>query len=163
VPLLHSSREAVILDSNLLLLLVVGSWNPRAIETHKRLSGLTFQDFLLLSTYVGSYRRILTTAHILTEVSNLAGTASGATKASIFAQLARIIETMDEHTLPAALVAAQPEFIPFGITDAAISLVSTSTALVTLDGKLARHLQLRGHPAMTLDQLRLLRDAANNR
>jgi hypothetical protein len=157
----HRFREAIILDSNLLLLLVVGTWNPRAISAQKRLGGLSFADFLLLTTYLSSYRRILTTAHVLTEVSNLAGGASGATRAAIFSQLIRTISTLHEQHLPASLLIRQQEIMPFGITDAAISLLCNDHPLLTMDGRLARHLQLRGLTALTLDHLRGMRDHSN--
>ena len=155
------SREAVILDSNLLLLLIVGTWNPRAIASQKRLSDLNYADFLLLTDYLHLYRRIVTTAHILTEVSNLAGAAFGPTKDAIFLQLSQTVEVLSEQQVRASSIVKQPEFLPFGMTDAAISFLCADLPLLTQDGRLARHLQLRGFAVLTLDQLRAMRNEGN--
>jgi rRNA-processing protein FCF1 len=154
--------SSVILDSNLLLLLAVGMWNPRAIETQKRLGGFTYDDFEVLRSFLGSFYKVVTTAHVLTEVSNLAGAATGQSREAIFRQLASLINTMDERNAPAETICSQAEFLPFGLTDAALSLLCCQMLLVTEDGRLAHHLQLRGLNALTLQQVRALRYQANN-
>jgi len=149
-------------DSNLLLLLAVGLWNPRAIETLKRLSGLTLDDFEILRIFLASFTRVVTTAHVLTEVSNLAGAATGQSREAIFGQLVSLINTLDERTAPCGQVCSQPEFRHFGLTDSALTLLASEMLLVTEDGRLARHLQLKGLHALTLKQIKDLRDQANN-
>jgi len=156
------ARRTVVVDSNLLLLLVVGLWNPRAIAVHKRLSAHTYADFLELSRFLSSFHTVVTTAHVLAEVSNLAGFATGATREAILLQLASVIKTLDERAIPATVVSSQPEFKVFGITDAALSLLCADMLLLTEDGRLARHLQLRGFSAWTLDQVKMLKNRENS-
>jgi hypothetical protein len=144
------------------LLLAIGLWNPRAIHTQKRLSGFSVDDFELLKNFISSFEQIATTAHILTEVSNLAGAATGQTRDAIFTQLQSLFVTLDERALDATILCSQPEFRIFGITDAAMSLISSEMLLLTEDGKLANHLQRKGLNAWTLKHVRDLRDQANN-
>jgi hypothetical protein len=145
-----------------LLLLVLGLWNARAIGTHKRLAGFTSADFELLRTFLVPFHVIVTTAHVLTEVSNLAGTASGPTRNAIFQQLANVCEALEERTTPAAVLCHTAEFGAFGLTDAAVSLLCSEMLLLTEDGRLAYHLQSKGMLALTLKDLRLLRERANH-
>jgi hypothetical protein len=154
--------RSIILDSNLLLLLAIGLWNPRAIRTQKRLSNFSVADFELLKNFLGHFQNILTTAHILAEVSNLAGAATGQTKDAIFLQLQSLFVSLDERRESASILCSLPEFRMFGITDAAISLLSAEILLLTEDGRLAHHLRLKGLRAWTLEQVRALRDQANS-
>ncbi len=152
--------DSVIVDSNLLLLLTVGLWNPRAIETQKRLNGRTYEDFQVLRTFLSSFGKVVTTAHVLTEVSNLAGSASGQTRQAIFQQLASLIGTLDEQTAPSSTVCTNLEFQHFGLTDAALSLLCTNMLLLTEDGRLANHLQRKGFHTLTLAQVKKFGDQA---
>ena len=151
-----STRHAsVVLDSNLLLLLTVGLWNPRAIVTQKRLSGFSVEDFNVLQTFLTTFKQVTTTAHVLTEVSNLAGAASGQSREAVFTQLSLLVQ---ESTPSAATLCEQPEFRYFGLTDAGLSHLCSEMLLFTQDGRLARHLQLRGFHAWTLEQIKHLRN-----
>ncbi len=158
-----SVRHTVIVDSNLLLLLVIGLWNPRAIATHKRLGNYTYADFLELSAFLSTFQTVATTAHVLAEVSNLAGSASGATRQAIFAQLAGLVATLEERVVSAKTAAATAEFNLFGVTDAALSVLAVDMSLLTQDGRLARHLQLKGLSAWTLDQVKIFHRIENGR
>jgi rRNA-processing protein FCF1 len=144
-----------------MLLLAVGLWNPQAIKTHKRLSDFTAGDFDLLRNYLGAFDRLLTTPHVLTEVSNLAGAAFGQSRIAIFQQIASLCDTLEEHTMAADILTKRPEFSIFGLTDAALSLLSAETALLTQDGRLARHLRIQGLSVMTLQDVKVLRNRAN--
>ncbi len=100
-------------------------------------------------------------AHILTEVSNLAGAATGTIRQAIFTQFASTISSLDEHHIPATDIARTQEFLAFGITDATMSLLCGNAVLLTADGRLASHLQRKNLHAYTLDQVRGLRDVGN--
>ena len=65
--------NAVILDSNLLVLLVVGTTSRSYIGKHKRLRAYTDRDFVLLLEVLSAAQRIIVTPNTVTETSNLAG------------------------------------------------------------------------------------------
>jgi hypothetical protein len=153
---------SILVDSNLLLLLAVGLWNPRAIPSQKRLSNLTNDDFEVLRAFLSTFETIITTPHVLTEVSNLAGTASGQSRVEIFAQLASLCKILDERTLSAATLSGRLEFRVFGLTDAVLSELCSQTPLLTQDGRLAGHLRNKGFMALTLQDVRILRHQANH-
>jgi len=63
--------EPVLIDSNLLLLLIVGSTNRRYIGLHKNLTDYTESDFELLGTASSMFSEIVLLPHVLAELSNL--------------------------------------------------------------------------------------------
>jgi hypothetical protein len=74
----HSST-GVLLDTNLLLLLIVGGAS-RELIGKKRLDTFTAEDYDTLSAIVDSLGLVATTPNILTEVSNLADQITGSHK-----------------------------------------------------------------------------------
>src|ERR1700674_3017507 len=62
----------IILDSNLLLLFIVGTASRDYISKHKRLQAYRDVDFTLLTQMLAAAPKIVLTPNTLTEVSNLA-------------------------------------------------------------------------------------------
>jgi len=94
-------HRGLLVDTNLLLLLFVGSHDQTLIERFKRTRnrGYTADDFVLLRNLVGRFSRIVTTPHILAELSNLSmhmPTDMG----RYFACLARALGTFREEQVP---------------------------------------------------------------
>jgi hypothetical protein len=162
VTQIGANKGPIAVDSNLLLLLVVGNWNVRFIATHKRLSGFNVEDFYLVRDFVASFQSVVTTPHVLAEVSNLAGMATGYAKESIYNQFANVILTLDEKHITSASVSALSEFSIFGLTDAVLCTVCSTMPLLTEDRKLASHMRRKGLNALTLDNLKFLRNQAND-
>jgi hypothetical protein len=65
----HNLR--VLLDTNLLILYLIGSTNRDRIGRFKRTQNYTIEDFDLLVQVLSGYRQYLTTPHILTQVDDL--------------------------------------------------------------------------------------------
>ncbi len=134
----------------------------RFIATHKRLSGLKAEDFYLVRDFVSSLQSVVTTPHVLTEVSNLAGVATGYPKQSIYTKFANVILTLDEAQIPSASASALSEFSIFGLTDAVLCTACSTMPLLTVDGNLASHMRRKGLNAWTLENLKWLRNQAND-
>ena len=65
--------SGLLIDTNLLVLLVVGNVNPGLIAKHRRLDGYTFGDYEALIDLVNLVDRVILTPNTLTEASNLLG------------------------------------------------------------------------------------------
>ena len=65
--------KKLILDANLLLVLLIGIFNVGWLGKFKRVVGYSGQDYDLLVQFLAAFPTLLTTPHILAEVSNLAG------------------------------------------------------------------------------------------
>ena len=61
--------SAVALDTNLMLLLVVGTATGRTIG--KRLKNFSDEDFVVLQTCLDGVDKLIATPHVWTEVSNI--------------------------------------------------------------------------------------------
>jgi len=162
VTLSGTNKGPIAIDSNLLLLLVVGSWSVRFIANHKRLSSFSPEDFYLVRDFVASFQSVVATPHVLAEVSNLAGAATGYARESIYTQFANVIVTLDERQIASSSVSGHPEFSIFGLTDAVLCTVCSTMPLLTVDGKLASHMRRKGLTAWTLDNLKSFRSQAND-
>src|SRR5437667_6470122 len=65
------ARAGILVDSNILLLLLVGNFNRRLISKFKRTQTFDEQDYDILVDLLANFGSIHTTPHVLTEVSNL--------------------------------------------------------------------------------------------
>ena len=146
-------QPKILLDANLLLLLLIGSFDPRLLTSFKRVSTFSKGDLQLLVSFA-SARQIVTTPHVLTEVSNLANALPQKTRTAWFRHFARFAERFEEVYLPLTTVAGSPIFASFGLTDAAISMLGTDVALVTEDGRLRSYLAQTGLRTYNLRDIR---------
>lgn len=124
----------VILDTNILLVYLVGCVNPRLIETFKRTnSKFCAEDFKILDELLGNFAKLTTTPNILTEVSNLGGQLSGNAKNEFFSFLSKFIQRITEKYIPSSEISKDAFFIQFGITDRGIFELATTEYLVITD------------------------------
>ena len=61
----------ILIDTNVLMLLIIGSWDREQIQAHRRTETFTSSDFDLLQAELRRYHRVVTTPSVLTETSNL--------------------------------------------------------------------------------------------
>lgn len=137
-------NRGVLLDTNLLMLLLVGVYDRDQVERTGRIRDrFRAEDFDILVAVLDQFETRVTTPHVLTETSNLlAQQLSGYVKNEVFAIFARLASTdwQEEREASSALVNV-PEFPWLGLTDVAISKAARDSYLVlTDDAPLANHL-----------------------
>lgn len=148
-------RAGVIVDTNLLLMYMVGAHDPDEIPRFKRTKQFTSEDHALLTRFLGLFRRVVTTPHILTEVSNLAGQLADTTRTGVFETLSAGIALFDERHTPASDLAGDPAFPRFGIADTAVLREAKGRYLVlTDDFRLSQYLQSEGVDVFNFHHLR---------
>jgi hypothetical protein len=127
--------KAVVIDTNLLLLLLVGATSHEYISKHRRLYPIyNTRHFELIQRLLSSWPKVICTAHILTEASNLARQTADPMRSEIMATFKRFINLADERQVPGAEAAEQPSFFRLGLTDAAIlSLDPAEVQVLTVD------------------------------
>lgn len=152
------SKAGILVDTNILLLRFVGSVDRRLIERFKRTRDRGFEasDYELLTNFLALFEsRIVTTPHILTEVSNLAGQL-GQQKQRFFAYFAKGISQLIEHCEPSKNLAQVESFAKFGLTDTAIiDLVKGQFLVLTEDFRLSNYLSKQGVDVINFNHLRL--------
>jgi hypothetical protein len=160
--------KSVLLDSNLLLVFVSGQLGQGIFQKFKRIQDYSISDYQLLVRFLSAFKRLITTPHILTEVSNLANSLPQNYKPEWYANFASLIASQEkdamilEKWIPAAELSRGPEFIAFGITDAALGRLAAEALVVTEDFRLAGYLQSQGIDVLNFHHLRTLA-AANSR
>src|ERR1035437_8630030 len=154
------SGKSVLLDSNLLLVFLAGSLDPPLFGRFKRVSAYTLKDYELLVRLLSSFTVLLTTPHILTEVSNLANSLPERFKPDWQRNLATLIASQQEtpglreRWTAATELAQMPEFAAFGITDAALTKLSSEALVITEDYRLSGVLRSRGVHVLNFGDLR---------
>lgn len=155
VVLRRHRASGVLLDTNLLLLYVVGAHDRDLIARFKRTAAFTSEDFQILTDTLDSFAHILTTPHILTEVSNLTGQFAEPLKQAVFRTFAAAIGMLTEFQTPARQISAHPAFPRFGVTDIAILHSSRGECLVlTDDFRLSQYLAHERIDVLNFNHLR---------
>lgn len=139
-------KGVVVVDTNLLVLLVVGSARRDYISKHKRLKDhYNVEDFELLVSLIAEFSDIVLLPHILTEVSNLSRNIDNPAKKEVQEALRTLIETSNELPLLSSYGSQRPEFHELGLTDAVIlhlcsmSISGINPTLITTDTDLANN------------------------
>jgi hypothetical protein len=134
----------LLLDTNVLLLWIVGLAKPAAIGG-KRLEKYDRRDFDLVSRWAAQVPKHISTPHILAEVSNFLGSGFQRLVPLGTEFLAGYISELDEVYTPARDVVKSAEFEVLGLTDAAIHHIATSDIrVVSTDKFLVGRLAAKG-------------------
>ena len=125
--------KGLLIDTNLLLLYFVGTYDPDRIQRFKRTMAFTVDEFLLLSTVLNYFTTVVTTPNILTEVSNLSGQLPGDLRSDFYSNFAKRIPLMEEHYRTSASLSSSAHFNRFGLTDSGIVYTVKGNYLVLTD------------------------------
>jgi hypothetical protein len=149
------SYGRLILDTNLLLLLIVGSASKDYISKHKRLKAYSEKDFDILMKIISYVPNVFVTPNILTETSNLAGQIPEPARTKIFNVFRDYIPSVEEHYCESRRATNREEFIRLGLTDAVILHEMTDAfILLTDDFDLYSAAIKEGYPAQNFNHLR---------
>ncbi len=147
-------RRGVLVDTNLLLLLFLGSYQRKYIGGNSRLGTFTATDFELLVRLLSQFRTIITTPNVLTEVSNLSNVIPEHERKSYFDLFARRVEVLKEEYLSSREALAS-RWAKFGLTDAVIAEIAKKKYLVlTDDFRLSQALRSDGIDTINFNHIR---------
>ena len=154
-------RPAILIDSNLLLLLVVGWASRDYIGKHKRLSQYGKMDFDTLIRIIKGFDEVVVVAHALTETSNLICHVREPLKSILMDKMRMFVRETREAGVASLEGVDQPEFNALGLTDAVLLALSAPgrhapPALLTHDRDLAIAAKMRGHRILNFEDFRLL-------
>lgn len=147
-------QKRLLLDTNLLVLLVVGVISPTCIARHRRLREYSIDDFLLLGSIVARAKQLLTTPNILSETSNLSSQIAEPWRSRIASGLARLIERHEEIYLASTVATTRSEFVRLGLTDSVTLALCENASLLTVDLELYLAASRAGHDAQNFNHLR---------
>lgn len=151
----HKNKD-VLIDSNLLLLLVIGDYNPKIIQKYKRTCQFVEEDYYTLKYLLDLFGKIITTPNILTEVSNLSGSLEGKGKGECFLKFKGRINLLSEDFCPSTEAADCRHFPTIGLTDSVILKISQRKLLVlTEDATLTTILQHNNIDVINFNHIRI--------
>jgi predicted nucleic acid-binding protein len=147
--------EGLLIDTNLLVLFVVGSVNRGRIERFKRTAKYSEHDYELLLRVIERFSRLYTVAHVLAEVSNLTDL-TGTERVRARRVLKETLSVLIEPEMPSARAAQSRPYEDLGLVDAAIAAVAREhkCAVLTDDLDLYLALSRESMPVLNFTHLR---------
>ena len=153
--------QTLLIDSQLLLLLVVGAVSPKYIAKHKRLTPVyTEADFNILLELVDRSAAVAVTPNTLTETSNLLGQIGDPIRTELFTGFAQVVKQFQEYYIDSRQAAEQDVFVRLGLADAAMLTANKSgLSLLTADLDLYMAAAESGQEAINFNHVREARES----
>lgn len=150
-------NRGILIDTNLLLVYFVGSYDPTRIPKFKRTMAFTVEDFYTLSVVFGFFDKVVTTPNILTEVNSLSNQLPEDIRSLYYSEVPRYIAGLEEQYITSIRISSLEHFKKFGLTDSGIiDLVKDKYLVLTDDLKLVSYLQNVGIEAINFNNIRTL-------
>lgn len=150
-------RKGLLIDTNVLLVWVVGSFLPNLIKSFKRTASYTPTDYDLIYQLINNSQRIITTPGILAEVSNLSGQMKKNIREKFWTDFKTKLELFQEEYQPSMEIANEPAFKYIGLVDSGvISAARNGYLVLTDDARLNYELEKAGLSSLNLNYLRCL-------
>lgn len=150
------THRGVLIDTNLMLLLVIGRYDPERIGTFKRTSVYTKFDLELVHRLVRPFRRRLTTPFLATEVDNLARQLPEREHGGLASAIHDTFDGLVEVTKGSSELMRSPLFPRLGLTDTMTVAVSLEIECLVLtdDYPLANRLETMRRGVININHLR---------
>jgi len=151
--------NSVLIDTNLLLLLIIGLFDKKIISSHKRTKIFVPEDFDLLISTINGYDMLWVTSHCFAETSNLLRQTNAKTATDLmnfFSTLvSRNIAKIRESHIPINIIMGNNILPRLGITDTGILIKAKQVSLVlTVDLYLYLEISNKGYKALNFNYLR---------
>jgi hypothetical protein len=147
-------HNGLLIDTNLLLLLVVGLYDRRRIENFKRTSAYTLSDFQRIGWLHEQFSKLWTTPNILTEVDNLGRQLPRNEWQGFSASLRNLGLKMTERSLESSSAMARKSFSRLGLADNVTLALGESFLLISDDLAICVEASKLGYAAINFNHLR---------
>ncbi len=147
--------RSILLDTNLLVLLIVGLYDKSLINTHKRTNNFTPEDFDLLVESINSYEVLWFTSHCIAEVSNLLKQTNRDKALELMNFLSDFIEDKKESHIHKNILINYDASLKLGVADTGILVKAKRvTCVFTVDLDLYLELLKRTNRVVNFNHLR---------
>jgi hypothetical protein len=152
---LKYKNKGVLIDTNLLLLFVVGTYDINRISTSSRTNQFTAEDFLLLRAIVNFFQVRTTTPNILTEVDNLVRQIfRRAEHEAVAITMRETIDAQFEIYVPSTNAANSELYGALGIADCSTMMCPPDKLILTDDFPLSNRLSSMGRDVLNINHIR---------
>lgn len=150
--------HGVVLDTNLLVLLIVGLADIHLVAQHKKLNSYNETDFKLLVAILDKCKKIVITPHILAETSNLVTFGMhGDNETKVFFALRLFMERenfLEIHT-HGKDISNKEGYLKFGLSDIGLlETLKSESVLLTDDYKLSGYAEKRNFETLNFNHLK---------
>ena len=126
-------RAGVVVDTNLLLLMLVGRYDPKKLPAFRSTQKYSIRILEILEDLASLFRKIYATSNILTEVDNLSRQVAKAEWNGIGTALQTFAQETTEVQFPSNQLLAHEAHRGIGVTDCSILELATKDILVVTD------------------------------
>ena len=131
-------KNKILIDTNALILLLIGLMNPKLIPKHKRTSIYEEDDFHQLVSVIGHLEQLVVLPNVWTEVDNLLNSFSNELKYQYIIRIKALIQTTSEQYLESIKGIENGAFLDLGLTDSLLLLYAKNCQLlITSDSRLS--------------------------
>ena len=149
--------KGIIIDTNILLLYLVGRVNRERIPRFKRTAQFVPEDYDRLLKLFNNFQKVIATPNIMTEVNSLANQLGEPERTQCLNLFTWLISQIAEEYIESSIVARHNVFCRFGLTDCGIMLLAKDKYLVLTDDlKLHLYLKAMGIDTVNFNNLRTL-------
>ncbi|WP_248724564.1 hypothetical protein [Seonamhaeicola sp. ML3] len=127
-----------LIDTNSLIILLLGLIDPKLINKHKRTSIYEEQDFNDLLAFIGDFKKLVVLPNVWTEVDNLLNDFNRGHKERYVEEISNTIKTTTEKFLESKIATKSISFFDLGLTDSLLlELSKECELLITSDSSLS--------------------------
>lgn len=150
-------NSGVLLDTNLLILLLIGTYDPEKIQTFKRTRIYTKKDFKLLVLFLDKFKTKYTISTVLAECWNLLdGNFSKNEYEKLVEKSIKVLDPFGEDFIKKENIFKVEKFKYIGFTDISLGLMAKNKSLLILTDDLRAkvHLENLGAEVLNLNYIR---------
>ncbi|WP_291134368.1 hypothetical protein [Flavobacterium sp. UBA7663] len=145
----------ILIDSNSLIILLLGLIDENLIGQHKRASIYTKEDFKNLVIAIQDFKKLIVLPQVWAEADNLLNNFSGNHKYQYISNLKHIIEQSTEKYLEIKSLLKNENLLAVGITDSLIiEIAKDCEYVITSDSKLSDLIIANGISVYDMVQVR---------
>lgn len=149
-------QKGILVDTNILLLFLVGATNRNRISRFKRTVQFTPQDYDLLVKLLAFFSQVITTPYILTEVNSLLNQLEEPDRGLCLKTLGVYVNQVEEDYVHSKQIVQQEKFTTFGLTDCGMLEIAKGKYLILTDDlRLADYLGRSGVDTVNFNHLRV--------
>lgn len=135
----------IAIDTNALLILIIGSIDCKIFKTHRRTSIYGEIDYDILVGLIKDFKNLVVTPNIWTEVDNLLNDFNGSYKDLYISQMKKVTAIINEEYIESFKAFESDNVFELGLTDTQILSVSIKCKrLITADSKLSDYAKAYG-------------------
>ncbi len=150
--------KGLLVDTNLMVLIAVGTYNQLRVGTFKRTIQYTLDDLEMMLRIVAYFDRRVTTPNILTEVDNVTRQLPEAEHGPLAAAFAQLVSRQFEIYVQSHQTVQHAAYSRLGLTDCvtAMAAAERNALIITDDLRLSNILSSLGMDAININHIRTL-------